>query len=272
MAEENTKLKKYWSEQAINLALQGRWADAITVNRNILEQFPSDAEAYNRLGKAYTELARYAEARDAYHHTLQIDPGNTIAEKNLQRLAHLGAEAADEPAAPAAAGADFLAPHLFIEEMGKTGTTVLVNPAPLAVLAKQTAGDPVRLRVQNRTIVVESVRGERLGDIEPKMAQRLIAFINAGNQYAAAISSLDNSARIIIRETYQHPSQVGRVSFPPKGGDSTFRPYVKDSVLNLDEEDEDSGEEQDAAVEGDEPAEEPDAYDDDMTGSAPDDK
>jgi len=273
MAEEKTKIKKYWAEQAVSLALQGRWSDAVTANRNILDLFPSDAEAYNRLGKAYTELARYAEARDAYNHALQIDPGNAIAEKNLQRLGHLAAVAPAETAAPVAPGGGaYLAPTLFIEEMGKTGTTTLINPAPLVVLAKQTAGDPVQLRVENRTIVVESMRGERLGAVEPKMGQRLIGFMNAGNVYAAAISSLDNTARIIIRETYQHPSQVGRVSFPPKGGDSTFRSYVKDSVLNLDEEDEDTAEDQDMAADGDDAADEPDTFDDDMSGNAPDDK
>jgi hypothetical protein len=273
MAEEKSKLKKYWSEQAVSLALQGRWSDAVTANRNILNLFPSDAEAYNRLGKAYTELSRYAEARDSYNHALQIDPGNTIAEKNLQRLAHLITIApADFAKQGTMENIEFLAPTLFIEEMGKTGTTTLINPAPLVVLAKQTAGDPVRLRIDNRTIVVENVRGERLGDIEPKMGQRLIGFINAGNQYAAAISGLDNTARIIIRETYQHPSQIGRVSFPAKSGDSTFRSYVKDSVLNLEEEDEDSSDDQELAAEGDDASEEADTFEDDMSGNTPDDK
>lgn len=273
MAEEKTKLKKYWSEQAVSLALQGRWSDAITANRSILELFPSDAEAYNRLGKAYTELARYKEAQDNYDRALQLDPGNIIASKNLQRLAHLVAAAPVDVAAPAEhSGGEFLAPTLFIEEMGKTATTTLINPAPLVVLARQTAGDPVRLRVESRTIVVESVRGERLGEIEPKMGQRLIGFMNAGNTYAAAISSLDNTARIIIRETYQHPNLAGRVSFPPKGGDSTFRSYVKDSVLNLDEEDDDTADDQEMAVDGEEAADEPDTFDDDMSGNPPDDK
>lgn len=89
MAEEKTKLKKYWAEQAVSLALQGKWTDAVTANQNILALFPSDAEAHNRLGKAYTELGRYTDAKKSYEHALQIDPNNTIAEKKLLRLAHL---------------------------------------------------------------------------------------------------------------------------------------------------------------------------------------
>ena len=277
MAEEKTKLKKYWAEQAVTLALHGRWSEAVSANHNILALFPSDAEAYNRLGKAYTELGKYADARDSYGHALQIDPGNGIAEKNLQRLAHLNVAAPVEPAQPPAGG-EFLIPHLFIEEMGKTRTTTLINPAALVVLAKQSAGDPVRLRTENRTVVVENVRGERLGEVEPKLGQRLIGFINAGNRYAAAISGLDTAAvRIIIRETFQHPSQAGRVSFPAKGGD-TFRSYIKDSVLkyDLDDEDDESPDDQDFAAEGEgageEAAEETETFEDDLGSNVPDDK
>jgi tetratricopeptide (TPR) repeat protein len=278
MAEEKTKLKRYWSEQAVALALQGRWSDAVTANQNILALFPSDAEAYNRLGKAFTELGKYADARDSYNHTLQIDPGNGIAEKNLQRLEQLASMAPTEtPVAVPLMGDEYLAPALFIEEMGKTATTTLINPAGLLVLAKQSAGDPVRLRQVERRLVVENVRGERLGEIEPKLAQRLIGFINAGNRYAAAISSLDMAVRVIIREMFQHPSQVGRVSFPAKGGDSSFRSYIKDSVLKYDlDEDDDDGDERESAPDGDgageDAADEPEGFDDDMSGNPPDDK
>ena len=275
MPEEKTKLKKYWAEQAVNLALQGRWAEAVTANQNILVLFPSDAEAYNRLGKAFTELGQYDEARDSYMHALQIDSSNTIAEKNLQRLANLVAIALPQ-LQPVHVAEEYLAPHLFIEEIGKTGTTTLINPAPLIVLARQSAGDPIRLRIENRTLVAENVRGEKLGEIEPKMGQRLISFMTAGNRYSAAISSLDTFVRVIIREIYQHPSQAGRVSFPAKGNDSTFRSHIKDSVLkyDLDDEEDDSGDEPDFAVESgggtDEAAEEGEPVEDDLGGNVDD--
>jgi hypothetical protein len=277
MAEEKTKLKKYWSEQAITLALQGKWSDAVTANQNILTLFPSDSEAYNRLGKAYTELGKYAEAKDSYAHALQSDPGNSIAEKNLQRLTRLAAAQPAHVAEPAHVSAEYLSPHLFIEEMGKTVTTTLINPASISVLAKQSAGDPVRLRIENRSVAVDNVRGERLGDVETKLAQRLISFMNAGNRYAAAISGLDTFVKIMIRETYQHPSQVGRVSFPVKSGD-TFRSYIKDTVLkyDLDDDDDDNADEQDLTVEGegvgDDNADDNDSFDDDLSGNVSDDK
>ena len=54
--------------------------------------FPNEVDAYNRLGKALTELGRYAEARDAYAHAVKLDPLNGIAAKNLQRLGKFAAE------------------------------------------------------------------------------------------------------------------------------------------------------------------------------------
>lgn len=242
MAQEKNKLKRNWVEQAVNLALRGRWEEAVAVNESILSLFPDDADAYNRLGKAYTELGRYAEARDAYDHTLRIDAFNTIARKNLQRLSNLTVETAPVPVPPAGSGGDEarVLPQLFLETMGKTATSVLVNPADAETLARVTAGAPVELVPEGNALAVHSLRGERLGYVEPKIGQRLINFMRAGNRYAAAITALDSqNVRIIIRETYQHPSMAGRVSFPPKRGvEDSFRPYTKESLLKFDEEEE----------------------------------
>jgi len=262
MAEEKVKLKKYWVEQAINLAMQGRWAEAVTANQNIIALFPADAEAWNRLGKAYTELGQYEDAREAYARAVQIDPSNSIAQKNLQKLSFLLQASHGKPRKeripPREGETDRIEPYFFVEETGKTGVTNLVNPAPLDVLAKLTAGDPLRLRVNGYTLVVESPRGERLGEVESKLGQRIIGFMKAGNKYSAAVAALDNNTvRVIIRETYQHPSMAGRVSFPSKGEASGFRAYIKESVLRYDlEEEEEAGEEIDYGLEPEAAAEE----------------
>ena len=97
-AEDRAKAKKQQADLAIQLALRGRWAEAAQLNRSIIDSFPTDVDAFNRLGKAMTELGRYGEAREAYMKALEIDPLNTIARKNLARLATLG-----EVSAPRAA-------------------------------------------------------------------------------------------------------------------------------------------------------------------------
>jgi Flp pilus assembly protein TadD len=64
-AEDRTRAKKQHADAAIQMALQGRWAEALQINQMIVESFPTDVDAYNRIGKANTELGRYAEARNA---------------------------------------------------------------------------------------------------------------------------------------------------------------------------------------------------------------
>src|ERR687888_658081 len=84
--EDRLRQKRTKSEQAIALAMKNRWDEAAQVNREILDMFPNEVDAYNRLGKALTELGRYGEARDAYAQAVKLDPLNGIASKNLQRL------------------------------------------------------------------------------------------------------------------------------------------------------------------------------------------
>ena len=65
---------------------------AADINRELTEEFPTEVDGHNRLGKALLELGRYAEARDAYAVSLRLDPMNTIAQKNHARLAKLNRE------------------------------------------------------------------------------------------------------------------------------------------------------------------------------------
>jgi Tetratricopeptide repeat len=244
--EDKNRIKRQKTDLAIKLAQQGKWEEAVQVNNELLGIFPEDSETLNRLGKAYLELRHFGEAKDAYERALKTDPGNSIAQKNLQRLAQAvaSAAAAKPTASPAREKPTAAAPSTFIEETGKTGVTALVNIAPVATLAKLTAGDLVQLELdeKNQILYVKSEEGERLGQVEPKLALRLIRFIQGGNRYSAAVTSVsDTSLKIIIREVFQHPSQRGRLSFPPKTSTAGYRAYIKDSVLSrygFDEDDE----------------------------------
>jgi tetratricopeptide (TPR) repeat protein len=230
--EERARLRRQKADVAIQLALQSRWEEAATVNKGILSLYPSDVDAWNRLGKALAELGRYQEAREAYSKALELDSTNSIARKNLARLAAVG------EAAPAPAEAkQRVDPQLFIEETGKSGTTTL-HRANQEVLARMTAGDRLTLRTEGNVLLVENTRGEYVGEVEPKLALRLLKLMQGGNEYAAALTSLANATgRVIIKETYQHPSQAGRPSFPSTGPE-VIRPYIKESILKYGAEDE----------------------------------
>ena len=123
--EEQIRLRRQSSKQAIALAMQGRWREAVAANKSLIESFPNDVDAYNRLGRAYMELGEYSLAKEAYERAIELDPYNTIAKKNLHRLSHLG-----EATAGSEGGSDKVEPQQFIEEIGKAGVVNLYHLAP----------------------------------------------------------------------------------------------------------------------------------------------
>ena len=83
-------------------------------------------------------------------------------------------------------------------------------------------GDAVELQPSGDGLAVESLEGQYLGEIEPKLGQRLAKLIQGGNRYAVAVTSVQEQILVImIKETYQHRSQHDTISFPnkqPSGG------------------------------------------------------
>jgi len=224
--EDKARLRRKASQEAIALAMQSRWQEAVVVNQNIIDNFPTDVDAYNRMGRAYTELGEFARAKEAYSKTLELDPDNAIAQKNLNRLSLLR-----EPKVPMREERREVAPNLFIGEMGKAGVVNLQNLASEEVLAQMAAGNRVNLKVRNGQLIVENEDGEYLGMVEPQHGLRLAKLMEGGNKYTAAIVSMNNDkARILVRETFQHPSQSGRLSFPVKAMEG-FQPHVRDTLL-----------------------------------------
>jgi len=230
--QDKARMKRLRTEQAVQFAAQSRWEDAIAANRAILAAFPEDAEAYNRLGKSLGETGKIKEAREAYQKALEIEPTNSIARKNLERLATAKGKAEPDQAHQVDAS-------LFIEEMGKTGVTTLqrVNTRTLSTLS---AGDEVALKPAGSRLSIETMAGDYISDIEPKLAMRLSRLIDGGNKYAAAVAGIgDQTVRVIIKETFQHPTQVGRLSFPAGKAGDAIRPYTKESMVRSDMDDDD---------------------------------
>ncbi len=224
--EEQAKLGRQSSKQAIALAMQGRWREAIAANKSLIESFPNNVDAYNRLGRAYMELGVYSLAKEAYSRALELAPYNAIAKKNLRRLAHLRGTLVDLEGGSHKAG-----PQYFIEEKGKAGVVNLHHLTTQEILAKTVAGDKVYLKIEGPNLVVENCRGEYLGQVELKYKQRLIRLMKGGNRYTAAIvSSTEEMITVIIREVYQDLSQAGLLSFPSKGFGG-LRPYGGDRII-----------------------------------------
>jgi tetratricopeptide (TPR) repeat protein len=209
--EDKARVRRDKIKDAIALALASRWEEAVALNRELVGDFPRDVEAYNRLGKALSELGQYKEAKDAFRQTLEISPANGIAKKNLQRLAQL-----NEAAAIPKQGSK-VTPELFIEERGKSATVSLKKLPTNREHLRMAPGNVVELQPSGDRLTVESPEGQYLGEIEPKLGQRLAKLIQGGNRYAAAVTSVqEQNLVIMIKETYKHRSQHGTVSFPNK--------------------------------------------------------
>lgn len=249
--DKQGKLRRQTSKQAISLAMEGRWQEAVEINKSIIQNFPHDVDAFNRLGKALIELGEYAGAKAAYEKALQLDQYNTIARKNLQRLSQLDAAAAPQN------NPEKAEPHLFIEEIGKAGVVHLHQIASSDKLIKMMAGDKVVLTPQDSSLSVENVGGEYLGLVPTKQGQRLIHLMKGGNKYTAAVvTSSENAISVIIRETYQDPSQIDQVSFPSRKLEE-IQPYASERVFQPEyEEEEEIVETPAISEEGVEPPEE----------------
>jgi tetratricopeptide (TPR) repeat protein len=219
-------LQQQSAKEAIALAMQGRWEEAVRANKAILELSPTDVNAYNRLGRALMELGEYAQAREAYASTLKLDPNNSIARRNLSKLSCV-----EELTSTLKGDQRKIALDTFIEESTKVGIVNLRQLGAKEVLARVAIGDEVHLQVRGHKLVVQNEQGEYLGEVEPKHELHLIKLIENGNRYTTTIASMDESRiKLVIKEVYQHPSQEGFTSFPPKGTEY-LPPYMREDLI-----------------------------------------
>lgn len=221
--EERTRVRKQMADQAIRLAVNSRWGEAANVNREYLRVFGDEAEAQNRLGKALSELGQITDARAAYGKAIEIDPTNAIARRNLDRLAGV------KDTSGAAAAPSQLDTRLFVEETG-TATVATLQATGSERTGLLDAGDLVELEVQGNAVNVRTVTGDYVGMLEPRIGLRLSRMMAAGNQYTAAMVTTAGDMKVMLRETFQHPSMIGKVSFP-QGRTSDIRPYTRKGLL-----------------------------------------
>ncbi|NJN16003.1 MAG: tetratricopeptide repeat protein [Oscillochloris sp.] len=214
------RIRRRLQEQAVDLASENRWEEALEVNRQILN-LGEDPDTYNRLGKSMMELAQYAAALDAYQQTLRLTPTNTIARKNVARLEALLSRGIEHESGDLGRRArQQVDLRMFITETGRTAITTLIDVPRTPAVDALVTGEKMEFRVQGKTVYVIDADGQIIGRLEPKLGQRLAELINGGNRYLAAIASSDpRQVRLLIRETYQDPSQRGRISFPGKLGE-----------------------------------------------------
>lgn len=221
-AEDRARMRKQMADHAVRLAVNSRWEEAVNLNREYVRLFPDESDAFNRLGKALGELGKINDALAAYRSALELDDTNTIARRNLDRLATM--KKARIAAAPSQVDTR------LVVEPGKAAVANLQAIDPMVAVLLD-AGDAVDLQVKGNAVNIHALSGEYLGMVEPRIGIRLAKLMEGGNEYSAAIASTSgDEPRVIIRETSQHPSLIDRVSFP-QSVSGEVRPYTRKSVL-----------------------------------------
>lgn len=176
--------------QAIQTALQGDWQAAVTLNQMLLEEDPNDIDALNRLAFAKASLGDVKEAKSIYQKVLLLDTNNPIAIKNLHRLSGAGGK-------PTLNG-QLQVSNVFIEEPGKTKVIELINTADKKVIGQLHNGEHLTLAVKRMKIFVHDPQKQYIGMLPDDIGNRLIKFIDGGNQYEAYVKTVNNTKVIIL--------------------------------------------------------------------------
>lgn len=222
------------ANQAATLAGQGEWSAAAAINYDLYKRHPKDASTLNRLGKCLTELGRHKEAIACYERVLQMDPQNEIARKNAERIGLLA-----EDVTGLEAGSGAVDPGAFIADPGTTLLTTLTGTPDQEAWAASTPGAELGLHDERGSIVVRDRNDKVLGSLAPQLSQRLLTLLGGGNRYSVVLASIaPGEVRVLVRETFRHPGQAGKPSFPTReGGTATLPGSATPGVAGTGEDD-----------------------------------
>jgi tetratricopeptide (TPR) repeat protein len=266
--DEALRQRRYMQNEAITYARNGNWEAAIDSSRQLLSSDPNDIETLNRLAKAYFENGEIDNAEQTYQRVLEISEHNPIA----RRMVGLISRTRSAPAKTR----EFVDMRMFAIETGKSTLTSLhidtdaeislVPGEKLTLRANTQPTGNAKPDVENESAAasflddaialdVYDCNDVNLGRLEPRLAARLIRFMKLGNEYTAAVLSLNekrDQIQIVIRESHRNPDNRHEVSFPGKLIDENDRRVGFDEI----EDDIDDVE----SVEDDHDDSEPDAF------------
>ncbi len=211
MADGNSNLHRL----AIDAALNSNWNQALDLNLQIVKTEPDNTDCLNRLARAYMELHKYSEAKKIYQEVLKIDPYNSIAQKNLKKVATMEKNNNVKIDGQGdGVGMLPISPALFLEEPGITQLVTLIKVAEPQKLLSLSCGSMVNLVPKNRGITVADGRNNYLGVLPDDTAFHLLKLMKGGYKYQAIIKSVKpNSLTVFIREVFRSKKFRNQASF-----------------------------------------------------------
>ena len=198
-------------EQAINAAVKLQWDSAIQINDKILSLDKDNVTAHLRNGFAFLQLKQIDKAHKHYKHALSLQPGNVIAQDNLEKLTVL-----QEGGKKGKNSQVSLHPNLFLEIPGKTRSITLVNIGQRNTIANLAIGQEVVIKAKKHKIEMRTQNGEYIGTLPDDISRRLLAFLEAESIYQAYIKEASMSKVIVFLKEIKKGKKVSMyLSFPP---------------------------------------------------------
>jgi len=222
------------SDAAVNAALSQNWIEAIVINKRILQEFPKNIEAINRLGFALLKTGKITDGKQMFEKVLKLDPYNRIAGNNLKKINSLKKSTSD-----------FIrecpvSPLLFLEEPGKTKIVECVNVASSQILSSLSCGQEVFFKLKKHGIDIRDAKGLYIGALPDDLSFKLLLFMKEGNQYTIHIKRIAKSCvSVFIRETHRGKKFINQSSF---SGTTSYIPYAHEAIEHKSKEESDKEE------------------------------
>ncbi len=197
-------------DQAIKLALENNWEEAILINKELLDTASKDIDTLKRLAYAYMQAGKFDDAKETYSQIIELDRTNPIATKNLKKLSTL----ATQKNGVAIGNHTNHMDNVFIQEAGKTKTVDLTNLADKRTLTTLQHGDEIHLTIKRSKIFALTTDKTFIGMLPDSIGIRLISFIKGGNEYQACVKGIDDkNVTLFIKEVKRSKKFFNQSSF-----------------------------------------------------------
>lgn len=210
-------------QAAIEAALNNNWPEAVSINEALLKDSPKEIETLNRLARAYMENGLVGKSKTTYKYVLELDPYNSIAAKNLEKLTGLTKKDIAQ-AKTNSNGAGPISADLFLEEPGRTKVIELQDLAMSKILATLHTGDPVTMETKGSEVMV-TLNNKRLGKLPPQYAEKISQAIKAGSKFTAIIKAVS-----VNRHNFSPKKQSLRSGGLKLKNGATVTLFVRESV------------------------------------------
>lgn len=220
-------------DRSVEAALKSSWKEATEINRQILKLDKNNLAATLRLGFANLQLSNFKEAKKYYQRGLKLQPANTVAKENLDRIKILQSRKTKKGKKIKV----LLDPNLFLEVPGKTKSVVLVNLGQKNTLAQLSIGQEVFQKPKKRKVEIRTKNDEYVGSLPDDLSKRLLLFLKADSVYTVFVKEAILNRVVIFMKEEKKGKKVGNYLSFPQNSQSQIREISHDKDGDEDSED-----------------------------------